>query len=118
MESYRNDKITSRQLQGIMWRESPENKYQDSLTTHRHKENISTTRVAKQFRIHLTRQEFARQKLVGVSSHTNPVNYELRPSSVCVSDEEFLTVMDVDPFDPFAITCHKGFINFCYKFFF
>ena len=76
---YGNVKIATHELQAVMRRGTPANKYQDLLnaTIRQEKEIPSATRVQTQFRSHLARQEFARQKLIGVPFVAQPELYSL-----------------------------------------
>ena len=81
---YGNAKIATHELQAIMRRGTPASKYQDLLnaTIRKEKEIPFATRVQTQFRSHLARQEFARQKIIGVPAGAMPDLYQLLPSSV------------------------------------
>ena len=76
---YGNAKIATHELQAIMRRGTPASKYQDLLnaTIRKEKEIPSATRVQTQFRSHLARQEYARQKLSGVPFLAQPELYSL-----------------------------------------
>ena len=83
-ENTETPKIATHELQAIMRRGTPASKYQDLLnaTIRKEKEIPSATRVQTQFRSHLARQEFARQKIIGVPAGAMPDLYQLLPSSV------------------------------------
>jgi hypothetical protein len=65
--NYGNAKIATHELQAVMRRGTPANKYQDLLITSRQQEkrNSSVTRFQTQFRSHLGRQEYVREILFG-----------------------------------------------------
>jgi hypothetical protein len=80
---YGNAKIATYELQAVMRRGTPANKYQDLLnaTIHQEKQISSATRVQTQFRSHLARQEFERQRLIGPSLFAQPELYSLVPGT-------------------------------------
>ena len=62
---YGNAKIATHELQAVMRRGTPANKYQDLLNATIRQENSFATRVQTQFRSHLARQELERRVMYG-----------------------------------------------------
>ena len=98
-KNYGNAKIAMHELQAVMRRGTTANRYQDILnaTIRREKEPASATRVQTQFRSHLARQEFERQKLIGVPAVAMPDLYQLYPSNVFAPTGPFVQA-DFDAF--------------------
>jgi hypothetical protein len=97
---YRNTKIAVHELQDVMRRGIAANKYKDLLnTTIRAEKNPAfVNRIQTQFRSHLARQEFERQKLIGVPAGANPSAYQLYPSNVIDPTSSFVTEADFEAF--------------------
>ena len=98
-EKYGNAKIATHELQAVMRRGTPANKYQDLLTASRQQQQQQTPfaiSIQTQFRSKLARQEFERQRLIGPSPFADPSRYPLSRGSdtplgdlSIISDEDF-----------------------------